>query len=138
MSKPHAAPRSPCPIGRALDYLGDRWTLLVLRDMLLRDKRQFGDFLAAPEGIATNILSARLKTLEADGFIRREPDPQHGRRVLYRPTARALSLLPLMLELVLWGSREGGADGVPEDFLRRIEGERESVLAELRAKLAAA
>ena len=92
--------RSHCPISYVLDFVGDKWTLLVLRDLILAHKRYFQEFLDSPEGIASNILASRLKQLEAAGFVTRATDPAHARRVVYAPTGKALDLLPTMLEMV--------------------------------------
>jgi DNA-binding HxlR family transcriptional regulator len=97
--------RSPCPIGGALDLLGDRWTLLVMRDVLFYGKRRFADFLASPEGIATNILADRLDRLERCGLLRRRPYRDHPPREEYHPTARGRDLVPVLRELIRWGQR---------------------------------
>ena len=99
--------RSRCPIARSLELLGDRWTLLVLRDMLLLGKTRFRDFLDSPEGIASNILAARLKKLEAAGLIQRAPDPGDRRRFVYTPTESGRTLLPLLREIAAWGAKHG-------------------------------
>lgn len=125
---------SHCPIAYSLDLIGDRWTLLVLRDLLIVGKRRFGELLAAPEGIATNILSARLRRLEAEGLLRRERDPDNGRQVLYTPTPKALDLLPAMLELVRWAARHDSLTAAPRSFVRRIAHEREALIDEIRAR----
>lgn len=128
-----AKPRSHCPISYSLDIVGDRWTLLVLRDLVIVRKRHFLEFLSAPEGIASNILTARLKLLEAHGLVVRERDPENARRVVYEPTAKALDLLPAMLELVRWGAMHDPKTAAPRNFVQRIEKDRASVLAEIRA-----
>lgn len=99
------ARRSGCPISGALDVLGDRWTLLVMRDMLFYGKHRFADFLASPEGIATNILADRLKRLERCGLIARHKSRERTQREEYRPTARGVDLLPVLRELIRWGQR---------------------------------
>jgi len=121
------APRSSCPIGCALDVLGDRWTLLVLRDVLLAKKRSFSE-LAASEGIATNILSDRLARLENSGIVRRIPDPEDGRRRLVMPTARGMELIPILLDLHAWGSAhtEGTAKAELAEWVCR---DREAAIA---------
>jgi DNA-binding HxlR family transcriptional regulator len=95
--------RSPCPIAGALDLVGDRWTLLVIRDLLLYDKRRFADFLESPEGIASNILSERLARLERCGLIVRQRYADHPPREEYVPTARGWDLAPVLRELIRWG-----------------------------------
>jgi DNA-binding HxlR family transcriptional regulator len=97
--------RSPCPIAGALDLVGDRWTLLVMRDLLLYDKRRFAEFLASPEGIATNILAERLERLERAGVIERRRYREHPPREEYHPTVRGRALAPVLRELIRWGQK---------------------------------
>jgi len=94
--------RSNCPIACALDLVGDRWTLLVVRD-LVAGKTRFDEFLASDENIATNILSARLKLLEELGYIARKSDSIDGRRVRYRLTKSGKPLRRLVREIADWG-----------------------------------
>lgn len=96
--------RSGCPIAASLDILGDRWTLLVLRDMLLDGRSRFSE-LAANESIATNILSDRLGRLVRLGLIEKVADPEDGRRAIYLPLQPAIDLMPVLAELVAWGIR---------------------------------
>lgn len=118
----------------ALDFVGDKWTLLVMRDLIMAGKRYFQDFLESDEKIASNILTSRLKMLEAAGMITRATDPEHGRRVIYSPTAKALDLLPAMLELVRWSAAYDPKTGAPPAFVRRIANNREAMVAEIRAR----
>ena len=126
--------RSTCPISFALDFIGDKWTLVVLRDLILAGKRYYQEFLESPESIATNILAARLKLLEAAGMVTRKADPAHGRRVVYTPTSKALDLLPVMLELVRWGASHDPKSGAPPELVRRMSGDRDAFIAEIRAR----
>lgn len=105
-SAPKAAPpstrRSPCPVACALDLLGDRWTLLVIRDLMLGRSR-FKDFAGSPEGIPTNILSERLVRLLEAGIVRQVPATAGGRRMAYELTAKGDALRPIMKSLRDWG-----------------------------------
>jgi len=94
--------RSTCPVACLLDLVGDRWTLLVVRDLFL-GKERFDEFRASPEGIATNILSARLRKLEDDGFVERVPSPTHASRATYRLTRKGRSLAPVLSAMRDWG-----------------------------------
>jgi DNA-binding HxlR family transcriptional regulator len=133
-SKPAASPqRSDCPIAYALDFVGDRWTLVVLRDLIMLRKRRFTELQSGNEGIATNILASRLKRLEAAGMIRRQRDPDQARRVVYLPTAKALDLLPVLVELVRWGNKYYPKSSVPPRLLRRMNDDQAGFIAELRA-----
>ena len=129
-----AAPgvRSHCPISYSLDIVGDRWTLLVLRDLIIVGKRHFRDFLESEEGIASNILTARLKLLEDHGMLTRQRDPESGRRVVYEPTAKGLDLLPAMLEFARWGGTYDPKTAAPKEMLRRIKQDRDGVVREIR------
>jgi len=106
--------RSDCPIARSLDLLGDRWTLIVVRDMLKFDKRRYCEFQASPEGIPTNILADRLKRLERSGLVRRALYHEHPPRWEYHPTQKARDLGPALDALFAWGARHlisaGGSD----------------------------
>ena len=97
--------RSPtrCPIVFSLDIFGDKWSLIILRDVLLRDKSHFREFLSSEEKIASNILSARLETLVRAGLLTRVNDPANKSAAIYRPTKKALELLPTLFELMRWG-----------------------------------
>lgn len=103
--------RSVCPIANALDIVGDRWTLLVIRDMMFFDRHEFHEFMEAGEGISTNILADRLKRLMAEDMIRMLPHPTNKTRKLYYPTSKGKEFLPIMVEMSVWGGKhlEGSA-----------------------------
>lgn len=115
------SPRSTCPISQTLDLLGDKWSLLILRDAILLDKRRYKDFLASPEAISTNILANRLKQLEGSGILEKFPDPSDGKAALYIPTQRAVKLLPLLVEAIRWGISEFNDCGAPDFALQLLE-----------------
>lgn len=98
--------RSGCPINLTLEILGDRWSLLVLRDMMFGDRRHFRELLGkSEEGIASNILADRLKKLSAQGMITRANDPSHKQKAIYSLTERAIELVPILALIGGWGSR---------------------------------
>lgn len=94
--------RSDCPINCALDLVGDKWTLLIMRDMLVAKKRTFKEFSSSAEGIATNILSNRLTLLEEHGIITKSKLPNNKKTNIYTPTKRGVDLLPIILEMAAW------------------------------------
>ena len=94
--------RSDCPIGRSLDLIGDRWTLLIVRD-LFQGKRRFSEFLASAEGIKTNILTERLKRLERAGLVDRSPYQKHPPRFEYHLTRTGRDLSPVLTAIFAWG-----------------------------------
>jgi len=100
--RPRATRRSTCPVACALDVVGDRWTLLVIRD-LLHGKKRFGEFLGSQEHIPTNLLTDRLKRLEHEGLITSIPYSEHPRRVEYQLTAAGRELGRAVQALATWG-----------------------------------
>lgn len=101
--------QSECPVCFSLDIFGDKWTLLIVRDLLVYGKRHYREFLASGEGIATNILADRLKSLVDNGLVQREDDPAHKSQAIYTPTAKALALAPVLEAMVTWGMQNGPA-----------------------------
>jgi DNA-binding HxlR family transcriptional regulator len=97
--------RSGCPLNASVEMLGDRWSLLIIRDMMLRGSRSFKEFMESWEGIATNILADRLKRLEEYGIIRTECDPTDGRKLIYLLTKKGIDLAPVLTEMVLWAAK---------------------------------
>lgn len=98
--------KSGCPINLTLEQLGDRWSLIVIRDVMFGNRRSFGDLLAnSEEGIASNILSSRLKRLTAAGLLSRSPDPAHRQKAIYSLTNASIELVPLLAHMGAWGRR---------------------------------
>lgn len=129
--------RSACPISFSLDLLGDRWSLLVLRDLVFRQHRHFQEFLESPEGIATNVLADRLERLELHGIIRKERDPDDRRRNVYTLTDAGLDLVPVLVELTIWGANHDPESAYPRERLARFEGDREGTIRHFRGKASA-
>src|SRR5271170_2579807 len=96
--------RSGCPLNASVEMLGDRWSLLIIRDMMLQGFRSYKQFLECYEGIATNILADRLRKLQAYGIIVARPDPKDARKVIYLLTAKGIDLAPVLTEMVLWAA----------------------------------
>ena len=112
--------RSRCPIANSLDLIGDKWTLLVVRDLLLFGKRRYGELLASPEGIPTNILADRLRRLEEGGLVAKVPYPSRPQRHEYHLTEKGADLLPVLRALVEWANRHvPGAAVAPPGFFER-------------------
>lgn len=113
--------RSACPVSCSLDIWGDKWSLLIVRDLMLSGPRTYGDFLKSEEKIATNILASRLLTLEENGIITKSQHPENKAKVLYKLTQKGIDLLPLMIEINLWA-----------DKYFTIPPERKAILKEVR------
>jgi DNA-binding HxlR family transcriptional regulator len=125
--------RSACPVSLSLERFGDRWSLLIIRDLMVRGLRSFKDFQDSGEGIATNILANRLRKLESAGIIIAEPEQTDARRVYYRLTEKGIDLAPVLLDLLIWGARHEET-GVPCALLAKMARNREVVLAEVRRR----
>ena len=114
--------------------IGDRWSLLVLRDLILRGKQRYGEFLESPEGIATNILADRLARLEDCGLISRSRDPENRKQVLYSPTKRGLDFLPVLIELIRWGLKHEPRSGTLPPGLQRMRANERQYKKEILAR----
>lgn len=131
----HDDRRSTCPIACSLDILGDKWTMLVIRDMVLSRKRHFREFLESPEGIASNILTDRLKRLEEAGIVARRPDPESARQVIYSLTEKGRDLIPALLELARWGARHVAGSVPSKNIAKRLREDRDGLIEELKSAL---
>jgi DNA-binding HxlR family transcriptional regulator len=129
--------QSGCPIAFSLDIFGDKWTLLVIRDLAMLGKRHYGEFLDSPEGIATNILADRLSRLEQEDIIVKAPDPDNQTKYIYTLTDKGLALLPVLLEMVLWGSQYDPDTAAPKPFIQSVKKDRAAVIQEIKARLQA-
>ena len=124
--------RSDCPIAASLDVLGDRWTLVVLRDILLGHRRSFSE-IGSDEGIATNILTDRLDRLVTACVLERHRDPEDGRRKIYVPTERGIALIPVLVDLAVWGNAHTQATGAAEQAAA-IRSDRDAVIEMLETR----
>ncbi|MEM9587122.1 MAG: helix-turn-helix domain-containing protein [Planctomycetota bacterium] len=120
MTKRSSADWHGCPIRYSASIFGDRWCLLILRDLIFLQARHYADFLNAGEGISTNILAARLATLESEGLVEKQPDPEHGKRFIYQLTNKGLDLVPAFLEIVRWANKWDKKTEVPVEFAREL------------------
>jgi DNA-binding HxlR family transcriptional regulator len=121
--------RSGCPVSISLDIFGDRWSLIIVRDLMVRGYRTFREFQHNGEGIASNILSNRLHKLEAAGILTTEPAEHDARSMYYRLTPKGIALAPVLLEILIWaGHHEDTA--APGNFIERLVQNREAILAE--------
>lgn len=125
--------RSGCPVSASLEVFGDRWSLLIVRDLMVRGFRRFKEFQQSGEGIATNILAGRLRRLQQAGIVTAEVDDEDARAVNYRLTEKGIDLAPALLELLIWGSRHEYCEA-PCNVIEQMAKNREQVLAEVRRR----
>ena len=130
--------RSDCPISNVLDHLGDRWSLLVIRDIAFFGKKAYNELLESAEGIATNILSSRLKTLEASNIIEKNPDPSDRRRQIYSLTESGKDLLPILVEMILWSAKHySDTLNIPTDLVQKAKDDRDALISQLMKQITA-
>jgi DNA-binding HxlR family transcriptional regulator len=121
MKQKSAEKRSDCPVNFAVETIGDKWSLVIIRDIIFWGKRTYGELLKSDEKISTNILADRLAYLEREGIIRKEPHKTDRRKELYVPTERGLDLVPVMIEMIAWSAKNEGwhalePKGTPAQF----------------------
>ena len=133
VSRKRKARRSGCPVSLSLEEFGDRWSLLIIRDLMVRGFRTFKEFERSGEGIATNILASRLAKLKAARIITAEAEQTDARRVNYRLTEKGIDLAPVLLELLIWGARHEDS-GASCALIANMEKNREQILAEVRRR----
>jgi DNA-binding HxlR family transcriptional regulator len=126
--------RSGCPLNASVEILGDRWSLLIIRDMMLRGFRSYKEFLESYEGIATNILADRLRKLMAHGIITTGRDPLDGRKVIYSLTKKGIDLAPVLTEMVLWAAAHEETEN--PGLVQLIQKDKEQFLAAARQRWA--
>jgi len=124
--------RSECPLNASVEMLGDRWSLLIIRDMMLRGARTYKTFMECYEGIATNILADRLRKLTANGIITTEPDPSDGRKVICRLTPKGIDLAPVLTEMVLWAAAHEHTGN--QALIRLMREDKKKFLASVRQR----
>jgi len=132
--KPSFARRSGCPLNASIEMLGDRWSLLIIRDMMVRGFRTFKEFLESHEKIATNILADRLRKLESNGIIAVAPDPSDGRKSIYSLTPKGIDLAPVLTEMVLWAAAHENTGN--QELVKQMQKGKEQFIARVRQSLA--
>ncbi|MGE4541075.1 MAG: winged helix-turn-helix transcriptional regulator [Bacteroidales bacterium] len=126
--------RSDCPISCSLDVFGDKWSLLIIRDIMLRSKMSYSEFLDSEEKIATNILVNRLKVLEEENILSKSVSPANRSKFIYRLTPKGIDLLPIVIEIMDWGAKYN--ENCPRRELgKKIQKDKTKVIAEYLEKL---
>jgi DNA-binding HxlR family transcriptional regulator len=126
-------PRSVCPINYVVEIIGDRWSLLIIRDIVYLGKRTHGEFLRSDEGIATNILADRLLRLECQGIIKKKIDPKDKRREIFSLTSKGLGFIPFLIDLQLWSGSFAPSYIAPlsAPFVAALKEDREKVITQI-------
>jgi DNA-binding HxlR family transcriptional regulator len=127
--------KSDCPINFALEIFGDRWTFLIVRDLMFKGKHFYGEFLLSEEGIATNILSDRLTLLESNGIVSKSSDPSHKQKIMYSLTPKGIDLVPVLVEVIMWSAKYDKNSAVDMKFVKSVKKDKEGLLKEISSRL---
>lgn len=127
--------KSDCPINFSLEIFGDRWTLLVVRDLVFKGKHFYGEFLSSEEGIATNILADRLMLLENKGIVSKSKDLHHKQKIRYNLTQKGIDLLPILVEVILWAAQYDHQSAVDLNFVNAVKSDKQGVISEITNRL---
>lgn len=133
MTKPAFPCRSACPINYALESFGDKWTLLIIRDLMFKGKTTYGEFLSSDEKMSTNILAERLKRLEERELVTKTVDQTNRSKSIYALTDKGKDLLPLMMEITQWSGRYDKKTNAPKDLLKLLEKDKQGVIAKIQS-----
>lgn len=127
-----AKDKSHCPVNFALETFGDAWSLLIVRDIVFWGKKTYGEFLNSGEGIATNVLAARLAHLEQEGILSRGPHETDRRKEVYTLTEKGLGLIPVLLEMSGWSARHDPQTTAPKQFVDAVYADRTKMFNRVR------
>ena len=127
--------RSHCPINFTLEHLGDKWSLLIIRDLMFKGKRHYNEFLEAGEKVSTSVLGDRLKKLEAYGIISRGRDTVKKSRIRYSLTKKGIDLLPILIEMIIWGGEKDQFTETPKEFIDQATQNKEVFIRQIRENL---
>jgi DNA-binding HxlR family transcriptional regulator len=123
--------RSECPVSSALDIVGDKWSLLIIRDIMLSGKNTYNEFLKSEEKIATNVLADRLSMLESAGILAKEEHPSSKAKIFYRLTSQGIDLLPLIVEMILWSDKYLSIAPQAKEFAKQLRKNKEIVVKQI-------
>ncbi len=127
--------RSHCPINFTLEHFGDKWSLLILRDLMFKEKRHYNEFLESDEKVSTSVLGDRLRMLEKLGIISKGKDDVKKSRIKYSLTKKGLDMLPILIEMIIWGGHYDDKSEAGKVFLTQATKNREFLISQTRLKL---
>lgn len=135
MKKKKIEYRSDCPISTALDIFGDKWSLLIVRDMVFKGLSTYGDFLNGGEKIATNILADRLTMLEVGGIIAKQKHPESKAKILYTLTSKGIDLVPALVEIIAWSEKYHEVHPQAKQFAKQLRKDKVAVVKQILSGL---
>jgi DNA-binding HxlR family transcriptional regulator len=128
--------KSDCPINFALEIFGDKWTFLIVRDLMFKGKHFYGEFLLSEEKIATNILADRLSLLESNGIVSKSSDPSHKQKIMYRLTQKGIDLVPVLVEVIMWSDKYNNNSAVDLKFVKSVKRDKAGLISQISSRLA--
>lgn len=111
---------SGCPVRFGMSQFGDKWSFLIIRDLMFKGRKYYHEFIEAGEGISTNVLATRLVDLESNGIVSKSRDPVKGSRFIYMLTQKGIELMPMMLAMMDWAEKYDAETEVPKDFIKKL------------------
>ena len=130
--------KSDCPINFGLEIFGDKWTFLIIRDLMFKDKHYYGEFVQSDEKIATNLLADRLSMLEREGIINKSADEKHKQKLVYNLTKKGTDLMPVLVEIILWSAKYDKKSAVDKQFVKSVKKDKVGYLKKLSSRLSVA
>lgn len=127
--------RSHCPINYSLEHVGDKWSLLIMRDLIFKGKRHYNEFLESKEKVSTSVLGDRLKQLEESGIISKGADAVKKSRIKYSLTKKGIDMLPVLVELIKWSGVYDVKTEAEMDFLKQAQNNKEHLISTIKEKL---
>jgi DNA-binding HxlR family transcriptional regulator len=127
--------KSDCPINFALEIFGDRWTFLIVRDLMFKGKHFYGEFLMSEEKIATNTLADRLSLLENNDIVKKTSEPSHKQKIYYQLTQKGIDLVPLLVEVIMWSAKYDTHSAVEMSFVENVKRDKEAIILEISNRL---
>ena len=113
--------KSDCPINFGLEIFGDKWTFLIVRDLMFKGKYYFGEFIQSEEKIATNLLADRLSTLEQEGIVEKSIDERHKQKIIYSLTPKGIDLMPVLVDIIMWSAKYDKKPAVDKEFVKSVK-----------------
>lgn len=120
-----------CPVRFGMSQFGDKWSFLIIRDLMFKGRKYYHEFIEAGEGISTNVLATRLADLESNGIISKSKDPEKGSRFVYTLTEKGIELMPMMLAMMDWAEKYDDATEVPPEFINKLRTDPAALKQEL-------
>jgi DNA-binding HxlR family transcriptional regulator len=127
--------KSDCPINFALEIFGDRWTFLIVRDLMFKGKHFYGEFLLSEEKIATNTLADRLSLLESNGIVSKSSDPSHKQKIMYSLTQKGIDLVPVLVEVIMWSAKYDKDSAVDIKFVKSVNRDKVGLISQISSRL---